>query len=308
MGSLEVEIAGVKMQNPVLPASGTFEFSRMHENYLRPEQLGAVINKTIYPNFRPGNAPSRIFETPCGMLNSVGIPTEGLDHFLRTKLPTLVSFGVPVIVSIAGNTLEEFNSITSAISDTGKADMIELDLSCPNLEDGTIWASEKEQLFRLVQETSQRSSVPIIAKLSPQVSDIADMASAAEQAGAGAVSLVNTFRGMKIDIDRQVPVLGSVFGGLSGPAILPMAVYAVWQVYERVSIPIFGMGGIHTTESALEFILAGASAVAVGMYNFVNPGIMKQIIQGMEKYLQVHEIASITELIGQAHKKKNEND
>jgi len=300
MIDLSVTIAGVRLANPVLPASGTYEFSAAHQGFFSPAELGAVINKTIFQEPRPGNPPPRICETPCGMLNAIGIPGEGVEAFIAEKLPLLRRLGPPVIVSIAGNTLEEFCELAGKITATGMADLLELDLSCPNLRDGIPWATDEGDLRRVVSRVAAATSLPVIAKLSPAVSDIAAMGVAAEQAGARALSLVNTFRGMAIDIEARRPVLGNVTGGLSGPAIRPLAVYAVYATYSRVKIPIIGIGGVSSWRDAVEFLLAGASAVAVGTGNFVNPLAMREVIRGLEGYLRDGGFASVREIVGLA--------
>ena len=284
----------------MLPGSGTYEYSQKHEGFFPPSELGALINKTIFADPRTGNPPPRLWETPCGMLNSIGIPSRGLEHFLREGLPLMRSFGPPVIVSIAGSTLEEFCRLAEAIGGTGQADLLELDLSCPNLSDGIPWATEPDALHRVVSGVAHACSLPVIAKLSPNVREIAEMGAIAEQAGASALSMVNTYRGMAIDLRSRRPALGSVTGGLSGPAIRPLAVYAVWSTWQRVSIPIIGMGGIATWRDAVEFLLAGATAVAVGTANFVNPMAMKEVIEGIRSYLRESGLSSVRELIGAA--------
>jgi dihydroorotate dehydrogenase (NAD+) catalytic subunit len=301
MNRLETEIAGVVFKNPVMPASGTFEINEYTQSFLDPKKLGALINKTVFLTHRPGNKPPRIAETACGVLNSVGIPSEGIDYFLEHTLPLLKSFGTPLVVSVGGNSVEEFRTISKIVSDTGEADLIELDLSCPNMEDGSIWSAEDEKLYKVVETVKNVSEVPIISKLSPQVSDIGKTAKIAEEAGANAISLINTFPGIKIDVKRRAPLLGNIIGGLSGPAILPLAVYAVWQVYESVDLPIIGMGGISSVESALEMVMAGASVISVGMYNFVDPAIMGKLIDGLETYITANKIESFAELVGMAH-------
>ncbi len=301
MKKLEITIAGVTLPNPVMPASGTYEYTPQHTDFFSPSILGAVVNKTVFSRPRPGNPPPRICETPSGMLNAIGIPSPGIDEFIKKQLPVMAGFGVPVIVSVAGSTVKEFCTLTEKIAETGKADMIELNLSCPNLQEGTEWAKDKEQLFEVVRAVTRISPIPVVPKLSPSVTDIAEMASIAEDAGAHAVALINTYKGLKIDITTRKPLLGNITGGLSGPAVLPLAVYAVWEVFKRVSIPIIGMGGVHSWESTVEMMLAGASAVGVGMYNFINPMCMKEIIEGLSRYADDCNLGSITQIIGEAH-------
>jgi dihydroorotate dehydrogenase (NAD+) catalytic subunit len=301
MIDLSVEIAGVTLPNPVLPGSGTWELSDTHEELFAPAELGAVINKTIFTDPRPGNPPPRLWETPCGMLNSIGIPSKGLEHFLAELLPRMRRLGPPVIASIAGNSLEEFCRLAEAIDRSGQADLLELDLSCPNLSDGIPWSTREDSLREVVSAVARTVSLPVIAKLSPNVRDIGDMARIAELAGASALSMVNTYRGMAIDLQARRPALGSGSGGLSGPAIRPLAVYAVYSSYRRVAIPLIGMGGIATWRDAVEFLLAGAAAVAVGTGNFVNPLAMREVIDGIRTYLQESGFPSVRSIVGLAH-------
>ena len=307
MIDLSVSIAGVRLKNPVLPASGTYEPGNRsrHEGFFSPSDLGAVINKTIFRDPRPGNPPPRIWETPAGMLNAIGIPSEGLEAFLENTLPFMRSLGPPVIVSIAGHSLEEWRFLAQAIAQSGMAELLELDLSCPNLSDGIPWATEEKSLsrvLRVVCEAVAGPGLPVIAKLSPAVKEISRMGRAAREAGASALSLVNTFPGMAIDVKTRRPALGNITGGLSGPAIRPLAVYAVFQTYRQVEIPIIGMGGIACWQDAVEFLLAGASAVAVGTANFVNPLVMKEVIEGIRGYLEAQGCSTVEEIIGQAHR------
>ena len=301
MIDLSVEIAGVTLPNPVMPASGTYEVDGIHDRFFSPAELGAVINKTIFLNPRPGNPPPRIWETPCGMLNSIGIPSEGLHKFLEEQLPRLRRLGPPVIVSIAGNSLQEWRELAAAIDASGLADMIELDLSCPNIEQGFIWAAERQALSEAVAAAVQATSLPVISKLSPNVRDISEMALIAEAAGAAAVSMINSYIGMAIDIHERRPALGNITGGLTGPAIRPLAVYSVFSTFKKIRVPIIGIGGIATWKDAVEFVLAGASAVAVGTQNFVNPLAMKEVIQGITGYVERSGFSSLRQLIGLAH-------
>jgi dihydroorotate dehydrogenase (NAD+) catalytic subunit len=299
---LSVEIAGVTLPNPVLPASGTYEVDQVHEGFFSPAELGAVINKTIFLDPRPGNPPPRIWETPCGMLNAIGIPSEGLHKFLEEQLPRLRSLGPPVIVSIAGNSLQEWADLAAAIDESGSADMIELDLSCPNLEQGFIWAAERQALSEAVAAAVEATSLPVISKLSPNVRDISEMAVVAEAAGTAVVSMVNSYLGMAIDTKTRRPALGNITGGLTGPAIRPLAVYSVFAAFQKIRVPIIGIGGIASWRDAVEFLLAGASAVAVGTQNFVNPMTMREVIQGVAGYVEESGFSSVRELIGLAHR------
>jgi dihydroorotate dehydrogenase (NAD+) catalytic subunit len=300
---LSVQLAGVRLPNPVMPCSGTYEYSDKHAGLSSPSELGALINKTIFADARTGNPAPRLWETPSGMLNAVGIPSKGLEHFLREGLPLMRSFGPPVIVSVAGATLQEFCHLAETIDRTGQADLLELNLSCPNLSDGIPWATDGDTLRRVVSEVVRACALPVIAKLSPNVREIAEMGVIAEQAGAAALSMVNTFRGMAIDVRRREPALGNLSGGLSGPAIRPLALYAVWSTYRRVSIPIIGMGGIAGWRDAMEFLLAGATAVGVGTASFANPLVMREVIFGLDAYLQEEGFSSVREIIGLANRR-----
>ena len=295
-----VEIAGVTLSNPVLPASGTYEVAEVHEGFFSPSELGAVINKTIFMNPRSGNPPPRIWETPCGMLNAIGIPSEGLERFLADHLPRLRSLGPPVIVSIAGNSVQEWQDLAAAIDRTGSADMVELDLSCPNLEEGFIWAADETALSRVVASVVKVTRLPVISKLSPNVRDISEMAVIAERAGTAAVSMVNSYQGMAIDIGTRKPILGNITGGLTGSAIRPLAIHGVFTTFKKITVPIIGMGGIATWQDAVEFLLAGATAVAVGTQNFVNPLTMKEVIEGIAGYVEEAGFSSVRDIIGLA--------
>ena len=305
MIDMSVEIAGVILPNPVLPASGTYEVAEVHEEFFSPAELGAVINKTIFLNPRIGNPPPRIWETPCGMLNAIGIPSEGLDRFLQEQLPRLRSLGPPVIVSIAGNSLQEWRDVAIAIDRSGLADMIELDLSCPNLEQGFIWASDRRALAEVVAAVVEATQLPVISKLTPNVRDISEMAVVAERAGTAVVSMVNSYLGMAIDVETRKPALGNVTGGLTGPAIRPMAVHSVFMTFQKIRVPIIGMGGITSWRDAVEFLLAGATAVAVGTQNFVDPMTMRNVIHGVADYVERAGFSSVRELIGLAHRSQN---
>ena len=302
MSDLTVELSGVRLANPVMPASGTFELDRLENLAFDPATLGAVVNKTVFLDARAGNPPPRIYETPCGMLNSIGIPSEGVESFLVRRLPLMRSLGPAVIVSLAEHSVSGFCKLAERVANTGLADMLELDLSCPNIEQGTHWATDADSLSEVVRSVTRAVPLPVIPKLSPSVVSIAEMAARAEDAGAAAVSMINTYPGVAIDIERKAPVLGNVYGGLSGPAIRPLAVGAVYATYQRVRIPIIGMGGIVSGEDAVQFLLAGATAVAVGMANFVNPAAMRDVITGIDDYLSRHGFQSVNDIIGLAHR------
>jgi dihydroorotate dehydrogenase (NAD+) catalytic subunit len=301
MPDLSVTIAGKKLKNPILPASGTYESTGQTGLPGDPALLGALINKTVTRDERAGNPPPRVWETPAGLLNSVGIPSTGIRAFIDDTLPKLRAQTDRLIVSIAGFSGSEFVELAKLVEQTGQADYLELNLSCPNLDCEKIWSTDADLLRRVVTDVKNAVSLPVIAKLSPNVTDIGEMARVAEKAGADALSLVNTYRGLAIDIRARRPALGNISGGLSGPAIKPLALHAVWAAYEKVSVPIIGMGGVTGWQDAVEFIMAGATAVAVGMYTFVDPGSMWRIIESLRGYLTEKGLESIGELTGAAH-------
>ena len=300
--NLSVQIANIHFKNPVTVASGTFGHAEKYYNLEEVKKLGAIVPKTVTLHKREGNPPVRIVETPSGMLNAIGIENPGADEFIQTKLPAFKEIGVPLIISILGHTDEEFKALTEKFNAAGGIAALELNLSCPNLGKKVLVAQDPEATFRVVKAVKEISAVPVIAKLSPNVTDITVIAKAAEDAGADAVSLVNTFSAMAIDVRKRKSVLGNFTGGLSGPAIRPMAVYLVYQVAQTVKIPIIGMGGIMTAEDALQFILAGAAMVAVGTANFINPRAPLEVLAGIKDYLKKNKIRDIREIIGRLRK------
>jgi dihydroorotate dehydrogenase (NAD+) catalytic subunit len=302
MPDLSVTLAGLVLKNPVMPASGTLETLDMPYVPERIGELGALVNKTVTLEAREGNTFPRVWETPSGMLNSIGIPSEGLEEFLNNKLARLRAQNDRLIISIAGFSIREFVKLAKAVAGTGMADFLELNLSCPNLARHMTWSTDKKLLTEVIRSVKKVISIPLIAKLSPNVTEIGEMALCAEEAGADVLSLVNTYQGMAIDVRVKKPALGNITGGLSGPAIKPLALYAVWSAYKKVTIPIIGMGGIVSWQDAVEFLLAGAAAIGVGMYNFVDPEIMWKIIDGIHQYCAENNIARVREIIGCAHK------
>ena len=297
---LAVDIAGLKMKTPVTTASGTFGFGLEFQDFLDLEKVGAVTVKGTTLEPRAGNKGQRAVETPSGMLNCVGLENPGSDYFIEHTLPELKKIDVPVIVNIAGSTPEEYGELTKKLDIEG-VHAIEINISCPNVKHGGIaFGTCPESAAEVVRAVKANTGKPVITKLSPNVTDIVEMALAAQEAGTDALSLINTLIGMKIDIDRRKPVLGNVMGGLSGPAVRPVAVRMVYQVAQKVNVPIIGMGGIMNAEDAIEFFLAGASAVAVGTANFCDPRLAETICQGMLSYLDRHEFKNIQEIIGLA--------
>lgn len=298
---LTVQIGSLTLKNPVLTASGTFGYGQEFEPYIDLNRLGAITVKgtTLYP--RMGNAVPRIAETPSGMLNAIGLQNPGVQAFLTDKLPYLRMLQTPAIVNISGDTPEQYAKVAEVLSVEGVA-ALEINVSCPNVKHGGLqFGSDPQLLAEVVQAVREATEKTLIVKLSPNVTDITQLAMTAEQAGADALSLINTLTGMAIDIRRRRPLLANITGGLSGPAVKPVALRAVWQVYKAVKLPLIGMGGISCWQDAVEFMLAGASAVAVGTANFSNPMITMEIIDGMEKYLHDAGFASANEIIGLAH-------
>lgn len=296
---LSTDIAGIKMKTPVMTASGTFGFGMEFNDFLDLNQVGAVVVKGTTLNPRSGNKGVRIAETPSGMLNSIGLENPGSDVFINEILPKLKKYDVPVIVNMSGSTVEEYGVLANKLTVDGVSGL-ELNISCPNVKDGGIaFGTNKASATAVVREVKKNTSLPVIVKLSPNVTDVVDMAKAIEEAGADAISLINTLLGMAIDLKSRKPILGNIVGGLSGPAVKPIALRMVWQVASAVKVPIIGMGGIMNTEDALEFMLAGASAISVGTANFINPSVAVEVAQGMEMYLKQQNLSHIGQMIGQ---------
>lgn len=296
---LTVNIGHLKLKNPVMTASGTFGYGEEYSEFVDLNMLGAIVVKGISLKPMEGNPSPRICETPCGMLNAIGLQNIGLKRFLKEKLPYLRRFNTKVIVNILGNTIQEYEKLSEVLDDAG-IEGIELNVSCPNVKKGgIIFGTDKKTFSRLISKVRQsvKRSV-LITKLSPNVSSIPEFSKIAEDAGSDAISLINTIPGLAIDIDTWRPRLANITGGLSGPAIRPIAVRMVWEAHKAVNIPIIGMGGIMNAEDAIEFMLAGATAVAVGTANFVNPKATIDIINGIEAYLRKKGMDNLKELIG----------
>ena len=280
-------------------ASGTFGYGSEYVDFVDLNQLGAIVVKGITSEPWAGNPMQRIIETPSGMLNAIGLQNVGVDGFISEKLPYLRDFDVPVVVNVCGETLEEYCEVTEKLDAAEGVAAIELNISCPNLDCGGMsFGVDSRLASELVNEVRERTGLPLLVKLSPNVTDIAEIARAIEDAGADGLSVINTLLGMAIDAKTRRPQLANLTGGLSGPAIKPIALRMVWQVYNAVKIPIVGMGGIMTGEDAVEFFIAGASAVAVGTANFVNPRASLDVADGIREYLESQELESIKELIG----------
>lgn len=285
--------------NPVFSASGTFGYGKEFENFVDLRKLGAIVVKGISLEPRKGNPPPRIVETSCGMLNAIGLENVGLERFLTEKLPYLKGIGTPVVVNILGDSLEDYQRLAERLNGIEGISAIEVNISCPNVKKGGVaFGTDPEMAFAVTQCVKRNSLAPVIVKLSPNVTEITAIAQAVERAGADGVSLINTVLGMAIDIKSRRPKLANIVGGLSGPAIKPIALRMVWQVARAVEIPVIGIGGIFSAEDAIEFFLAGATAVEIGTANFVNPGITEEILNGIIEYLQENHLGSLQELIG----------
>jgi dihydroorotate dehydrogenase (NAD+) catalytic subunit len=294
-----VEIAGIRMKNPVMDASGTFGFGVEYQPLMDISRLGALVTKSVTLEPVCGNPPPRIWETAGGMLNSIGLQNPGLKGFLAEKLPLLQGFNLPVIVNIAGKTLEEYVALAAALEQATGVAGLEVNISCPNVKEGGMaFGADPSSAAGVTKAVRAASSLPVIVKLSPNVTDITVIARAVEEAGASAISLINTLAGMAIDHEKRRPVLGNITGGLSGPAVKPVALYQVWRVCQAVRIPVIGMGGIMNAGDAIQFMLAGAAAVAVGAANFAQPDVMLEIIDGIEDYLVRHQISRVDQLVG----------
>lgn len=300
-----VKIGRLALKNPVMVASGTFGYAEEFADFMDLKKLGAVVSKTITVSPRQGNIPPRTCETPAGLINSIGLENPGIDVFIGKKLPVLKKAGIPIIVSIASEgEPEEFVILAKRLDKLSAVSALELNISCPNVEHfgrnlkTKLISQDPKATYEIVRSVRKATDKPLITKLSPNVTDIVQIALAAQNGGSDALALINTVQGMSVDTRTRKPKIAMVVGGLSGPAIRPIAVRMVWEVYQKVRIPIIGMGGIIDTESALEFFIAGASAISVGTANFVNPGVSVEIISGVGKYLQENKINSIQKLIG----------
>ncbi len=294
----KVTIAGVELKNPVMTASGTFGSGMEYSEFVDLNRLGAVVTKGVANVPWAGNPTPRVAETYGGMLNAIGLQNPGIDVFIERDLPFLKQFDTKVIVNVCGRSAEDYLQVVERLGDE-EVDLLEINVSCPNVKEGGIAFGQKADcLYDITNQIKKKAKQPIIMKLSPNVTDIGEMARAAEAAGADAVSLINTLTGMKIDIHRRTFVLANKTGGLSGPAIKPVAVRMVYQAAQAVKIPIIGMGGIAGGEDAIEFLLAGASAVAVGAMNFVNPYVTAETVAGIEAYMEKYGIEDVHELIG----------
>ena len=294
----KVKIAGVEFKNPVMTASGTFGSGMEYSEFVDLNRLGAVVTKGVANVPWEGNPTPRIAETYGGMLNAIGLQNPGIDVMIERDIPFLKQYDTRIIVNVCGKTVEDYLEVVERLGDTD-ADMLEINVSCPNVKEGAIaFGQNADSLYDITSAVKKKAKQPVIMKLSPNVTDITEMARAAEAAGADALSMINTLTGMKIDVHKRKFVLANRTGGLSGPAVKPVAVRMVYQTAQAVKIPIIGMGGIANAEDALEFLLAGAAAVAVGAMNFVNPYTTVEVVEGIENYMKQYGIEDIGSLIG----------
>ncbi len=299
MPNLSLSINGLSFRNPVLTASGTFGYGKEFNDFLDLGRLGGIILKGTTLNAREGNAYPRMAETAAGMLNAVGLQNKGIDYFINTIYPSIKHYDTHIILNVSGSTVEEYVSVVEKLNDLDKLPAIELNISCPNVKEGGMAFGTScvsaEKVTKAVREAYRKT---LIVKLSPNVTDIAEIAKAVEGAGADAISLINTLLGMAIDAETQTPVLSTITGGLSGPCVKPIALRMVWQTFKAVKIPIIGLGGIMNAQDAIEFFLAGATAVQIGTANFIDPGVSVKIVDGINDYLIRHRIEDISHIIG----------
>ena len=294
----EVSIAGITFKNPVMTASGTFGSGMEYSEFVDLNCLGAVVTKGVASKPWPGNPTPRVAEVYGGMLNAIGLQNPGIDVFIERDIPFLKQFDTKIVVNVCGKTVEEYLEVVERLADTD-VDMLEINVSCPNVKEGAIaFGQNADCLYDITSQIKKKAKQPVMMKLSPNVTDITEMARAAESAGADAISLINTITGMKIDIHKRQFVLANKTGGMSGPAIKPVAVRMVYQCANAVKIPIVGMGGIACAEDAIEFLMAGATAVSVGAMNFVNPYITQEIVAGIEAYMEKYGVNDIRDMIG----------
>lgn len=300
MAGLKVRIGDLELKNPVMTASGTFGYGTEYSDFMDLGRLGGIFVKGTTLEPRQGNDYPRMAETPSGMLNSVGLQNKGVDYFVDHLYPQIKNYDTHMIVNVSGSTIEDYVACAEKLANLDKMPAIELNISCPNVKEGGMaFGTSCQSAAEVTREVRKVFPKTLIVKLSPNVTDITEIARAVEDEGADAVSLVNTFLGMAIDVESRSPKLSTITGGLSGPCIKPIAVRMVWQVYHAVRIPIIGMGGICNWQDAIEFILAGSTAIQVGTYNFIDPAATVKIVDGIEAYLQRHHIASVDELVGQ---------
>lgn len=296
---LSVKIKELRFKNPIIPASGTFGYGRECADLIDLNRLGGLVTKAITLQPRDGNPPPRIVETPAGMINSIGLANVGVERFINEKLPFLNQFDTVILVNVAGSTLEEYLEVIMRLESAEGIGGYEINISCPNVKHGGMaFGTDEKSAFQLTQRIRKLTKRPVIVKLTPNVTNIGNIAKAVEEAGADAVSLINTLKAMAIDIQSRKPRISTIFGGLSGPAIKPVALAKVYEVYRQIKLPIIGMGGIMTCEDVIEFMLAGATAVQIGTVNFVNPKAGEMLVTGLQEYCKANGIVKISQLTG----------
>lgn len=294
----KVNLAGVELRNPVMTASGTFGSGAEYSEFVNLNKLGAVVTKGVSSEPWEGNLTPRVAETYGGMLNAIGLQNPGIDLFIERDIPFLKKYDTKIVVNVCGKTIQQYCEVVERLADQ-PVDLLEINISCPNVKEGGIaFGKDPKMVEEITKEIKRHAKQPVIMKLSPNVEDIVKTAKAAEEGGADALSLINTLTGMKIDIHNRRFALANKTGGLSGPAIRPVAVYMVYEAARAVDIPVIGMGGIMNAEDAIEFILAGASAVAVGTANFTNPHVTEEIVEGIAQYMAEHQVNAVSELVG----------
>ena len=296
---LKTDLGGIELQNPVMTASGTFGYAREFERLIDLNRLGAIVVKGLSLQSTKGNPPPRIVETPCGMLNAIGLENVGVEAFIKYKLPFLKTLSPPIFANIYGKSIEEYAELAGRLDDQEAIAGVEVNISCPNVKAGGLaFGAEPQSAFNVVKAVREKTTKHLIVKLSPNVTEITVIARAAEEAGADSLSLINTITGMAIDLETRRPKIANITGGLSGPAIKPVALRMVWQVVQAAKIPVIGIGGIISARDALEFLIAGAAAVQIGTANFINPKATIDIIAGIESFLSDRHIASVADIIG----------
>lgn len=298
MSPLAVRLNRLEIPNPILVASGTFGYAKEMTAFVDFAALGGIIPKTVTPQPRAGNPPPRTVETTGGMLNSIGLDNDGFDQFVEEKLPYLLTLGAPIIVNVAAKTTDEFHKMATVLNAQDGVAAVELNISCPNVSGGVDFGTDPELAGEVVSAVRSAGELPVIAKLTPNVTSVVPIAQAVADAGCDAVSLINTFQGMAVDWKRRKPILGNRLGGLSGPAIKPLALRIVWQVAQAVDVPIIGIGGIQCLNDVMEFLVTGASAVQIGTANFYDPGISSRIVSELQTVLEQEGLESISDLVG----------
>ena len=299
MRDLSLQIGSLKLANPIIAASGCFGYGVEYADAIDLSGLGGIVTKGLFLTEREGHPPERIVETPSGMLNAIGLQGIGVHRFIEEKLPELRRLGAVTIVNICGSTVNEYVELARILSDVEGISALELNISCPNIKEGGItFGCNLNGTYDVVHAVRNATSLPVIPKLTPNVTDVASFARASEEAGADAVSLVNTFLAMMIDVETRRPQLSNIVGGLSGPAIRPIAVRMIYECHTAVKIPIIGMGGISNTRDALEFMIAGATAIQIGTASFVDPFIFNKLLKGLDEYMDRHKLASLSDLVG----------